>query len=106
MRTRDGEQLRAISRFNLGDLLFVILVLSLVFSILARAVRSGSDLEWSVVGVAFSLFAMLLCPILLICGVIRFAPTSLAAERDTVGLIFKTLVVLVLVGMSFVINGR
>jgi len=106
MRSCDREEARAFPRFNLGDALFVILVLSLVFSIMARAVRSGSDLEWGVIGLAFTLFAMMICPILLICGVIRFAPTSLQAERDAVGLIFKTLVVVALLGMSFVINGR
>ena len=51
---RDGDQATSVPRFNLGDVLFVILVLSLVFSIMARAVRSGSDLEWSGVGLAFS----------------------------------------------------
>ncbi len=106
MRTCDGDQGRAVPRFNLGDVLFAILVLSLVFSIMARAVRSGSDLEWLAISLAFTLSAMILCPILLICAVIRFAPTSLPAEREAVGLVFKTLVVVVLLGMSFVINGR
>jgi hypothetical protein len=105
MRTYDGDQRRALPRSKLGDVLFLILVLSLVFSILARAVRSGSDLEWGEIGVAFSLFAVTFCPILLICAVMRFSPTSLPAEREAVGLIFKTLVVFVLLGMSIVING-
>jgi hypothetical protein len=105
MRTRDADQGRAVTRFNLGDVLFVILVLSLVFSIVARAVRTGSDLEWSAVRVEFSLFAATFSPIVLICAVMRFSPTSLPAERHAVGRIFKTLVVLMLLGMSFVING-
>jgi hypothetical protein len=104
MPTCEGHQCRAVPRFNLGDVLFVIFVLSLVFSIFARAVRSGRDLEWLAVGLAFALFAMLLCPILLICAVIRFSPTSLPAERAAVGLVFKTLVVIMLLGMSLVIN--
>ena len=106
MRRCDGDEARAFPRFNLGEVLFVILVLSLVFSIMARAARSGSDLEWLAIGLACTLFAILLCPILLICAVIRFSPTSLQAERDAVGLIFKTLVVVALLGMSFVINSR
>ena len=105
MRTCESDHVSAAPRLNLGDALYVILVLSLVFSIMARAVRTGSGFEWGVVGVGFSLFAMMLCPILLICAVIRFSPTSLSAEREAVTLIFKTLVVVALLGMSFVING-
>ena len=104
MSIRDGDPATSVARFHLGDVLFVILVLALVFSIMARAARSGSNLEWSGVGLAFSVFGMLLSPIVLICAVIRFSPTSLAAERDAVGFVFKSLVVVGLLCVSLVIN--
>jgi hypothetical protein len=106
MRTYEGDQERTFTRFNLADILYAMLVLALGFSIVARAVRSGSNLEWMALSLASALFAMLLCPIMLICAVIRFSPTSLPAEREAVGLVFRTFVVIVLLGMSLVINNR
>jgi hypothetical protein len=87
-------------------MLFVILLVALVFSVLARAIQTGSKLEWSGVFVAFSVFAILLAPIFLICMVVRFAPTSLAPERDAAIFVFKTLVVVGLLCVSLVMNAR
>ena len=44
-----------------------------------------------------------MCPVFF-CALIRFAPTSLSAEREAVGLLFRTTIALVLFAVSSVIN--
>jgi hypothetical protein len=106
MRTRNGDYEASAPRFHLGDLLFGILVLALVLSIMARAVRTGSSLEWRAAEAAFAVFGLMFSPVVCIWAVIRFAPTSLSAERDAVSLILKSLLVMILLIVSFVINNK
>jgi hypothetical protein len=81
-------------------------VLALFFANLTPAARSGKDLDWVATELVFTLFGLLLCPVLLIYGIIRFSPTSLDSEREAVGLVLKTVLVVMLLAMTLVIHTR
>lgn len=93
-------------RFRLSDLAYAVLIAGLVFAIGAPAVRSGMDRDWYAAALVFTLFGMLLSPVVLICLVIRLSPTTAAAEREAAGLVLKTAVAIVLAAMAITIHGR
>ena len=76
MQPRADDQRVSSARFTLGDALFVILVIALVLSIVARAARSGQSEEWSRVGLVLTVFAIVLVPILLLCVAVRSSRTA------------------------------
>jgi cytochrome c biogenesis protein CcdA len=95
---------RSGSQFSLGWTMTVIAVLALVLSIVSRAARSGSHQDWGIVVLSFGVFLILAIPILLLGLVIRHSPSSRDDERDVIGLVVKTLLLIMLLSLSVFIN--
>ena len=91
-------------RFTLGNALFVILVIALILSIVSRAVRTARSEEWSGVGLILTIFAIVLVPILLLCVAVGSSRSAQAVERDAIGYVFKTLLLILLLATWMVIN--
>ncbi len=92
------------SQWRLQDVAYLVAVLALLFADLAPAARSGKHREWMETAVVFSIGGLLLCPVLLICAIIRFSPTSLEAERAAIGFVLKAFVVALLLIIAMVIR--
>jgi hypothetical protein len=82
----------------------VIAVLALVLSIVTRAARSGSPGDWSLAVASLGLFSILAMPILILGLVIRRSPSSRDDERDLIGLVVNTLLLILLLSLSIFIN--
>ena len=82
----------------------VIAVLALALSIVSRAARLGSPQEWSMVVLSFGMFSLLAIPILILGLVIRHFPSSRDDERAVIGLVVKTLLLIMLLCLSVFIN--
>jgi hypothetical protein len=103
-RLPDDPKRRSATQRSLGSVMFLIAVLALVLSIVARAVRSDSDWDFLILGLSSALFGILAVPVLLLGLVIGLSPTARPEERAVVGLVVKTLLVMILLGLSMVIN--
>ena len=97
-------QPRSGSRFSLGSVMIVIAVLALLLSIVSRAAQSGRPQDWSMVVLSLGMFSILAIPILILGVVIRYCPSSRDDERELVSLIVKTLLIILLVCQSVLIN--
>jgi len=100
----DDDELRSGSQFSLGGVMAVLAVLALVFSIVSRAARLGSPQESSMVVLIFGMFSILAIPILIPGLVIRHSPSSRDDERAVIGLVVKTLLLILLLCLSAFIN--
>ena len=98
------DQPKSALRFSLGGMLIVIVVLALLLSIVSRAAQSGSRQDWSMVVISFGMFSILAIPILILGVVIRYCPSSGDDERELVSLIVKTLLIILLLCQSVLIN--
>jgi len=96
--------LRSGSQFGLGGVMSVIAVLALLLSIVSRAARSGSPQDWSMVVLSLGMFSILAIPILILGLVIRHSPSSRDDERAVIGLVVKTLLLILLLCLSVFIN--
>jgi len=103
-RILDEDELRNRSQWRLQDVAYVVAVLALLFADLAPALRSGKDRDWMETAVVFTVGGMLLSPVLLICAIIRYSPTSLKSERDAIGFLLRTFVVALLLIIAMVIQ--
>ena len=92
------------ARFTISSAFFVILVIALILSIVSRAVRTARSEEWSGVGLILTIFAIVLAPILLLCVAVGFSRTAQPVERDAIGYVFKTLLLILLLATWMVIN--
>ena len=95
------DVLRSGSQFRLVG---VVAVLALVLSIVFRAARLGSPQERSMVVLSFGMFSILAIPILILGLVIRHSPSSRDDERAVIGLVVKTLLLILLLCLSAFIN--
>jgi len=84
--------------------MIVIAVLALLLSIVSRAAQSGRPQDWSMVVLSLGMFSLLAIPILILGLVIRFCPSSRDDERELVSLIVKTLLIILLLCQSVLIN--
>ncbi len=91
-------------RFSLGGVMIVIAVLALLLSIVSRAAQSGRRQDWSMVVLSLGMFSILAIPVLIFGLVIRFCPSSRDDERELVSLIVKTLLIILLLCQSVLIN--
>ena len=96
------DELRSGSQFSLGGVMAVIAVLALALSIVSRAARLGSPQEWSMVVLSFGMFSILAIPILGL--VIWHSPSSRDDEGAVIGLVVKTLLLIMLLCLSVFIN--
>ncbi len=97
-------QPRSGSRFSLGGVMTVIAVLALLLSIVSRAAQSGRHQDWSMVDLSLGMFSNLAIPVLILGLVIRCCPSSRDDERELVSLIVKTLLIILLLCQSVLIN--
>ena len=104
MRRLTDQEHGSSARFTLADLLYVILVIALFLSIISRAARTGEGEEWQAIALVLTIFAILLVPILLLCAAVRSAPSAQSVERDAIGYVFKTLLLILLLATWMVIN--
>lgn len=104
MQRLTDEQRLDHGRFTLADMLFVILVIGLFLSIISRAARTGQAAEWRGVGLVLTIFAIVLVPILLLCAAVRCSANAQSVERDAIGYVFKTLLVILLLATWMVIS--
>lgn len=104
MRRITEHEHNSSARFTLADGLFAIVVVALFLSIISRAVRTGQAAEWQEVGLALTIFATLLVPILLLCAAVRSSPSALTVERDAIGYVFKSLLLILLLATWMVIS--
>jgi hypothetical protein len=99
-----GDERRSRIQLQLSDLLFSIAVLALVLSIAAPAVRSGKEAAWAALTICTALFALIAAPVLLLGFVVILAPTTLAPERARAAFVVKSILVLILIIFSYMIN--
>jgi hypothetical protein len=98
------DDARSSERFTLADTIFAILLLGLFFSIIAPAARTGSGAEWQGVGLVMTVFAIVLAPILLLCAAVGSSRNAQPIERDAIGYVFKTLLLILLLATWMVLN--
>ena len=98
------DQPKSALRFSLGGVMAVIAVIALVLSIVSRAARSGSPQDWSMVVLSLGMFSILAIPILILGLVIRHSPSSRDDERAVIGLVVKTLLLIMVLCLSVFIN--
>jgi len=92
------------SRFSLGGVMIVIAVLALLLSIVSRAAQSGRRQDWSMVVLSLGMFSILAIPVLILGLVIRYCPSSREDERDVIGLVVITLLLIILLCLSVFTN--
>jgi len=97
-------------RFSLGGIMIVIAVLALLLSIVSRAAQSGMPHVWGIVVLSLGLFSFLAIPVFIlglvsIVGlVIRHYPSSREDERDVIGLVVISLLLIILLCLSVFVN--
>ena len=98
------EKPRSGSRFSLGGVMIVVVFLALLLSIVSRAAQSGSPHDWGIVVLNLGILAILAVPILILGLLIRYSPSSRNEERDLIGLVVMTLLLIVLICLSVFTN--
>ena len=97
--TDDGR--RTGSQFTLGGVMIVIAFLALVLSIVATGAQTRSP---QIVVLSLGVLAILAVPILILWLLIRYSPSSRDNERDVIGLVVMTLLLIILVCLSVFSN--
>ena len=94
------------AQWRLHDIVYAIVVLAIICAIVTPAARSGATRDWDLAAAAFGIAGFLLSPVVLICLVTRFAPTSLDAERGAAELVLKSILVVILLAMATLIHAN
>jgi hypothetical protein len=81
--------------------MIVIAVLALLLSIVSSAARHQ---DWGIVALSLGLFSILAIPVLILGLVVRHSPSSRDDERDVIGLVVVTLLLIILLCMSVFTN--
>jgi hypothetical protein len=102
MPNRPGDDAqRSVSRFGLGGVMIAMAFLALVMSIVSSAARRQ---DWGSVFLSLGVFSILAIPVLILGLVVRHSVSSRDDERDLVGLVVITLLVVILVCLSVFTN--
>jgi hypothetical protein len=81
--------------------MIVIAVLALVLSIVSSAVRHH---DWGSVALSLGVFSILAIPVLILGLVVRHSPSCHDDERDLLGVVVGTLLMIILVCLSVFTN--
>ena len=100
----NDEKPRSGSRFRLGGVMIVIAFLALLLSIVSRAAQSGSPHDWGIVVFSLGILAILAVPVFILWILIRHSPASRDDERELIGLVVMTLLLIVLICLSVFTN--
>ena len=84
--------------------MIVIAFLALLLSIVSRAARSGSTHDWGIAVLSLGLFSILAVPVLILGLFVRHSSSSRDEERDLIGLVVMTLLLIVLICLSVFTN--
>ena len=84
--------------------MIAIAFLALLLSIVSRAARSGNPHDWGIVVLTLGILAILAVPILILGFLIRHSPSSRDDERDVIGLVVITLLLIILISLSVFSN--
>src|SRR4051812_40345698 len=99
-RLSDDVQ-RSVSRIGLGRAMIARASLALVFSIVSSAARRH---DWGSAALSLGVFSILAIPVLILGFVVRHSRSSRDDERDLIGLVVVTLLMIILVCLSVFTN--
>jgi hypothetical protein len=84
--------------------MIVIAFLALLLSIVSRAAQSGSPHDWGIAVLSLGIVTILSIPVLILGFLVRHSPSSRDDERELIGLVVMTLLLIVLICLSVFTN--
>jgi len=98
------DRQRSAAQLSLGAVMIVIAFFALLFSIASRAAQAGSPHDWRMIVLSLGILAILAVPVLILGLLIRHSPSSRDEERDVIGLVVMTVLLIILISLSVFSN--